>query len=224
MLRHKTFIILLSIALGCNAQSNQQLRDSIRVISEKLECSPDSLSLRMQKASYNLQLGQWEYAKSEYDYILDRMPENPTALFYRAYANDRLGRTGFARADYEKVLTVSPTHFEAQLGLTLVNQKDKRYTEAFDMINRMVHQYPDSAIVYAIRAGIEKERNMLSLAEYDYSEAIKLDPHNTDYILGRADIRLVSGKKAEAKKDIDLLVRLGIPRAALAEYYERCKK
>jgi len=216
--------MLLLVVLGCKAQDNRQLRDSIKVVSEKLACYPDSVPLRLQKASYNLQLGQWEYAKSEYDYIIERHPQNFTALFYRAYANGRLGRNGFARADYESVLSVFPDNFEARLGLTLISQKDKRYTEAFDMINRMVHQFPDSAIVYAIRAGIEKERGMLSLAEYDYSEAIKRAPADTGYILNRADVRIMDGRKEEARKDLDMLVRMGTPRAALAEYYRKCRK
>ncbi|WP_288318107.1 tetratricopeptide repeat protein [Xylanibacter caecicola] len=225
MLRCRVLVgLLLSVALGCKSQDNRQLRDSIKVMSELISAYPDSVSLRLKKASYNLRLGQWEYAKSEYDYIIERYPQSLTALFYRAYANERLGRNAFARADYEAVLAASPNNFEAQLGLTLVNQKDKRYTEAFDMINRMIHQYPDSAIVYAIRAGMEKERDMLSLAEYDYSEAIKRDPSNTDYILNRADIRITTGKKEDARRDLDMLVKCGIPRASLVEFYKKCRK
>lgn len=222
-LKLKLFIIMMSVALGCNAQSNRQLRDSIKIVNNSLSLYPDSVELRLLKASYNLQLEQWEYAKEEYDEVIKRQPCNLTALFYRAYANEKLGRNAFAHKDYETVLSYHPDNFEAQLGLALVCHKEKLYTEAFDMMNRMVHQFPDSAIVYAIRAGIEKERNMLSLAEYDYSEAIIRDPKNTDYILSRADVRIMAGKKKEAKDDIDQLVRLGIPRAALVEYYKRCR-
>lgn len=225
MLRCKVLVaMLLSVVLGCKSQGNGQLRDSVKLISEQLKACPDSIPLRFKKASYNLRLGQWEYAKTEYDYIIGRFPQSRTALFYRAYANERLGRNAFARADYEAVLAISPADFEAQLGLALVNQKDKRYTEAFDMINRMVHQYPDSAIVYAIRAGMEKERNMLALAEYDYSEAIRLEPSNTDYILNRADIRIMAGKKEDARRDLDMLVKYGIPRASLVELYRKCRR
>ena len=90
--------MLLSVALGCKSQGNGQLRDSVKLISEQLKASPDSIPLRFKKASYNLRLGQWEYAKTEYDYIIGRFPQSRTALFYRAYANERLGRNAFARA------------------------------------------------------------------------------------------------------------------------------
>ena len=65
---------------------------------------------------------------------------------------------------------------------------------------------------------------MISLAEYDYSEAIKRDPSNTDYILNRADIRIMTGKKEDARRDLDMLVKCGIPRASLVEFYKKCRK
>lgn len=220
----KIFIFtLLLVVLNCNAQSSQQLTDSLKMLKEQLVEFPDSLPLRFQKASLNLNLEQWEYAKNEYDYIIEQCPQSIMALFYRAYANEKLGRNAFARADYEAVIAADPDNFKARLGLIIVNQKDKRYIEAFDMVNHMVNQYPDSAIVYAIRAGIEKERKMLSLAEYDYSEAIKREPLNTDYILNRIDVRIMMGQKDKAKKDLDMLVKQGIPRSSLAGLYKSCR-
>ena len=116
-----------------------------------------------------------------------------------------------------------PGNFEAQLGLALLNQKDKHYTEAFDEINRLVEQFPDSAVAYAARAGIEKERKMLELAEFDYTKAINKDGSNHDYILDRADIRIQLGKFDDAKDDLDRLVKMGVPRASMKEYYMRIK-
>lgn len=109
---------------------------------------------------------------------------------YRAYANDKLRRYKFARLDYLNLLRIVPGNFEAQLGLALVNQKDQHYTDALDGINRLVTAFPDSAVAWAARAGMEKERNQLELAEYDYTEALKRDPNNSDYLLERADIRI----------------------------------
>lgn len=36
-----------------------------------------------------------------------------------------------------------PGNFQAQLGLALLNEKDKHYTEAYDGINNLIEQYPD---------------------------------------------------------------------------------
>lgn len=156
--------------------TRDNLRDSLRQAMETLSYHPDSIDLMLKKASWNMQLEQWQYAKDEYDKVLRLEPGNVAGLFYRAYANDRLRRYNFARLDYETLLGIVPGNFEAQLGLALVNQKDSHFTEALNGINRLVTAFPDSAVAWAARAGMENERGQLELAEYDYSEALKRDP------------------------------------------------
>ena len=79
-------------------------------------------------------------------------------------------------------------------------------------------------MAYAARAGIEKERRMNDLALFDYEEAIKRDPQNTDYRLERIDILLNLRKREPARQALDELVRMGVPRATLIPLYKRCTK
>ena len=64
---------------------------------------------------------------------------------------------------------------------------------------------------------------MYMLAQYDYTQAIIRNPTNTDYILNRAETLLMQGKKAEARRDLDMLVALGAPRGTLLDLYKRAK-
>lgn len=220
----KTIVILLTtLALPISALAQNSLRDSLSLAIDQLAYHPDSTDLRLKKAGWNLQLQQWQYALDEYNYILKRKPDDLAARFYRAYANEKLHRYKFARLDYQTVLTMAPGHFEALLGLALLNQREGHYTEAYDNINTLVSQHPDSAIVYAARGGIEYERQMYDLAEYDYGKAIELDPSSTDYRLNRANIRILLRRKEEARADLEALVRMGVPRASLMEYWNKCK-
>lgn len=228
MYRYKRFILNLFISilpLGALGQENdvQALRDSLSKASEILAYHPDSIDLRLQKAAWNIQLRQWEYAKSDYDKVLALQPDNIAALYYRAFVNERLGRYKFARIDYENLLKIVPGNFEAQLGYAILNDKDKHHTEAMDQINRLISQYPDSAVAYAVRAGMEKDRNMFSAAEYDITEAIKREPLNTGYILSRAEIYILEDKKDAARRELNKLVELGIPRISLADFYNKIK-
>ena len=222
--KYRTLVlaVLVFLASVTYGQTRQQLRDSLAAASEQLSYHPDSLELHLKKASWNMQLEEWQYAHDEYDYVLKRDPRNIAALFYRAYVNERQKRYSFARLDYEHLLYVVPGNFEATLGLALLNQKDHRYTEAINMINLLVSQHPDSAVAYAARAGIEMEREMYVPAEYDYSKAIELDATNTDYLLARANVRLLLKRKDDARNDLDTMVRLGVSRAELAEWYRKC--
>ncbi len=223
---NKAVVVLLSLLLvvESNAQDKKELRDSLEIASKELSLQPSNIDLRLRKASWNMQLEQWEYAKTEYDYVLSREPNNLTALFFRAFANEKLNRYRFSRLDYENLLAIAPAHFEARLGLALLNQKDKHYTEAFDQMNLLIQQHPDSAIAYAVLAGIEQERELYEPAIYDYGEAIKRDPNNTDYLLNRADLYLKLRRFIEAENDLKRLESLGIPRQSLQALYKRMKK
>jgi len=201
----------------------QAARDSLKAAVEVLSYHPDSINLRLRKASWNVELEQWEFAKEEYDYVLRNDSRNLDALYYRAFVNQKLHRNDFARLDYENLLKYYPGSFEGQLGLALLNERDNRRTEALDQINETLNNFPDSAVAWAIRAGMEKKRKMYDVAEYDYAEAVRLDPHNQDYRLSLVDVQILMGKKDAARKELDILVRQGLHKAALKDWYDKCK-
>lgn len=215
-------VVMLGV-LPTSAQSNNELRDSLKAATERLAFNPTDIDLRLRKASFNMQLEQWAYAKDEYDYVLKLDPKNIAALFYRAYTNVKLHRNNFARLDYETMLSIVPGNFDGQLGLAILNQSDKHYTEALDMANRLVGQYPDSAEAYAARAGIEKEQGMVALSLYDFEQALKLSPDNTEYRIDYVDALLLEKRKREARHELDILVEKGIPKMSLSNLYKRCK-
>ena len=220
----KILITLFVVGAAMPAASQRNpLRDSLSQAIRLMEEYPDSVDLRLKKAGWNMQLMEWQYAKDEYDVILRRHPENVTALFFRAYANERLGRYNFARLDYQNLLALLPGDFHASLGLSLLNQKDHHYTEALDGINRLVEAYPDSAVAYAARGGMEKERGSLELAEDDYEQAWKLDRHTTDYLINLIDVRIRMGKREEALDSLHELERMGFPRRCLDAFYRRLR-
>ncbi len=223
MKRIVLFAVLWLVVLCGQAQDKQSLRDSLAAATEALSYHPDSVDLRLKKAAWNVELEQWQYAKDDYDRVLRKEPDNVAALYYRAFVNEKLGRYNFARLDYQNLIRLVPGNFEIQLGYALLNQKDHHYTEAMDQMNLLVSQFPDSALAYAARAGMEVERGQYELASYDYEEAILRDGTNTDYILAHADVLITLGRKEKARQQIDRLVALGIPRGSLKDYYKRLK-
>ncbi len=223
---NRVILGFLLIVLGqtMTAQTNAQLRDSLKLATERLAYYPDSIDLRLKKTSWNIRLEQWEYAKEDLDKVLNLKPTDVAGLYFRAFVNEKLKRYNFARLDYEHLLYLVPGNFQAQLGLALLNQKDQHLTEAFDQINQLAEAYPDSAIVYAARGGIEKERQMYELAEYDYAEAMKRDCTNIDYIINHIDLCIILRKNEKAIEELHRLEKSGIPRARLKEFYDRIKK
>ncbi len=213
-------------ALAQNGQSqiNQALRDSLSHATEILAYHPDSIDLRLKKATWNIQLEQWDYAKDDLDKVLYLDNTNIAGLFYRAFVNEKLKRYNFSRLDYQNLLVLVPGNFQAQLGLALLNEKDKHYTEAYDGINNLIEQYPDSAIAYAARGGLEKERGLLELAEYDFQKAILLDGSNKDYLINHVDLLIFLGRKDEALSDLGRLRQLGLAPGELRDFYLRLRE
>ena len=211
-------------AQGIQELGNQALRDSLSQATEILEYHPDSIDLRLKKAAWNIQLEQWNYAKDDLDKVLFLDNANIAGLYYRAFVNEKLKRYNFSRLDYQNLLVLVPGNFQAQLGLALLNEKDKHYTEAYDGINNLIEQYPDSAIAFAARAGIEKERGMLELAEYDFQQAISREATNKDYWFNHVDVLISLGRKTEAWADLEKLKKLGVASGELHDFYLRLQE
>lgn len=216
--------LLMSMGRAVAQASSSALRDSLALATEMLAYHPDSIDLRLKKAAWNIQLEQWNYAKDELDKVLFLNQTNIAGLFYRAFVNEKLKRYNFARLDYQNLLVLVPGNFQAQLGLALLNEKDQHHTEAYDGINNLIEQYPDSAVAYAARGGMEKERGMLELAAYDYAEAMRLDSTNQDYIVSHVDLLITLGRKLEAYDDLRRLQALGVQPGQLQDFYARLRR
>lgn len=216
--------LLMSMGRAVAQSSSAALRDSLALATETLAYHPDSIDLRLKKAAWNIQLEQWNYAKDELDKVLFLNQTNIAGLFYRAFVNEKLKRYNFARLDYQNLLVLVPGNFQAQLGLALLNEKDQHHTEAYDGINNLIEQYPDSAVAYAARGGMEKERGMLELAVYDYAEAMRLDSTNQDYIVSHVDLLITLGRKLEAYDDLRRLQALGVQPGQLQDFYARLRR
>ncbi len=208
--------VLVVLSCSCLGQNSDTLS-----VNQQVDEVVESM-LKNGKAC--LMNNEWEMARKHFNEVLEKTPGNLTALFFRAFADEKLGKFNFARADYEQILKVVPTHFETRLCLLLLNQRDSHLTEAFDQANQLVALYPDSASVYFARAGVEKEMEMLELAEGDYVKALDIDKNNNDYLLALMETRLYMAKFDLAYADLELLTKRGVARKSLQNYFDMCSK
>ena len=224
---------LLFVA-SVNAQTQQELRDSLSMINRLIEQHPNAYKLKLRKAALNIEFGEWEYALDEYNKVLEIVPDNPTALYYRGYVYQHLRRLADARRDYERLLLIDPQNEHALMGLILTNLEDNRITEAFDGANRMVEMFPSSAQAYAVRAEVERHENMMSPALEDICKAIEIedvevqkkypvtvDDDITAYQLTAFELYMQQKDHKAARGCLDYLIKNGVPRAYLNSYYTR---
>ena len=224
---HRKSLIVLVVAcmqLAATAQDNQRWRDSLTAINRQIAIQPWSTDLHLRKANANLQLKQWQYAIDEYYLVLQHEPQNPAALFYRAYANTHLRRFDLARNDLSDLLAYLPNHFEARLSLAIVLQQLGKKQEALDQLNQTIQLHADSAVAYAARANLERDMKQDDVALYDWQRAEQLAPRDPTYVVSHADLLLVLGRKTEARRVLDAAVKRGVPRGMLAEWYDKCRR
>ena len=220
---------LLLLALSAKAQSQQEWRDSLSTLTTLIERHPRNVPLRLHK--------QWQYALDEYTTVLSLDPGNLTALYYRGFVNQHLGRYAFARQDYEQVLKAEPLNSHALMGLILTDLADHRLTQAFDCANHLVAQIPDDAEALAVRAEVEVQLEMIDAAVMDIEKAIKIedvkaqrkypasmDDNITSYQLTAFSLYMRQGNKRKARQALDYLMKIGVPKAYLADYYSQIDK
>ena len=116
-----------------------------------------------------------------------------------------------------------PEHLEAHLGLARVLQLLNRRADAVDELNRCVQMFPDSADAYAARAAYETQLKQYDAALYDWDEALRLRPNDASLTVSKVDILLNLGRVREAREALDKAVKQGTTRAALREWYDKCK-
>ena len=203
---------------------SQRWRDSLNVLNKEIDSSPWSTDLHLRKAAVNLELKQWQYAVDEYALILKREPNNPAALFYRAYANTHLRRFDLARNDLNDLLAYLPRHFEARLSLAVVLQQLGRKQDALDQLNQTIEIHADSAVAYAARANLERQMKLDDAALYDWQRAEQLSPRDATFVVSHVDLLLVLERREEARRVLDAAVSRGIPRGMLREWYDKCKR
>ena len=86
-----------------------------------------------------------------------------------------------------------------------------------------VQMFPDSTDAYAARAAFETQQAQYDAALYDWDEALRLAPKNAELTASKVDVLLRLGRKKEAREALDQAVKQGTPRAALREWYDKCK-
>jgi tetratricopeptide (TPR) repeat protein len=220
-------VIVLSIVncqISLSPARAQNWRDSLTAINKQIAQSQWSTDLHLRKAAFNLELKQWEYAVDEYGLILQREPQNPAALFYRAYANTHLRRYDLARNDLSDLLVVHPHHFEARLSLAVILQRMGKRQDALDQLNQTIEMHADSAMAYAARANLERDMKLDDAALYDWQRAEELSPTDAAYVVSHVELLLILERREEARRVLDAAVKRGISRGILNEWYAKCKR
>lgn len=154
---------------------------------------------------------------------MDVDKKNTEALLMRAYIYMLRRDYKGARLDYQRLLEIDPKNYNGRLGLATLEQKENKFREALDILNQLLVEFPEDAVLYVARADVERDMKHDDLALVDLDEAIRLAPDSIDAYLLRGDIYLDQKKKSLAKADFEKAISLGVPPADVHEQMQQCK-
>lgn len=188
-----------------------------------LNLAPRNVQILLHRAATYMETDLTDQAYIDYCMVLDLDKKNAEALLIRAFIHVSRGDFSAARLDYGSLLEIKPFDYSGRLGLANLNRKEKKYGEAVDILNGMLVEYPEDAILYITRAGIENEMGRADLALPDIDRAILLKPEAPEAYITRGEIYLGQKRKGPAKKDFEKAISLGVPQAELRELLSQCR-
>lgn len=215
---------LLLSNLGTIQRRMGKNKDALESYTLALNKTPHSIKMLLNRASLYLEMDYLSKAYGDYCSVIDLDPENVEALQFRAYIYMRQRQYNDARNDYHTLLETEPGNRTARIGMVMANQKDKRFREALEELNRMITDYPQDASLLKARAELEVDMNSMDLALLDLENAAKMTPNDPDIYVMCGEIYLAQGKKREAYVAFEKAIELGIPRPQLQDKLKASKK
>lgn len=188
-----------------------------------LNIAPLAVPILLNRAAIYLEKGIPDRAYTDYCLVLDKDKVNIEALLMRAYIYVVRRDYKAAHMDYDRLLDLDAVNYSARLGLATLNQKQGKFRESLELLNKLLVEHSQEATLYVARAGVEQEMMHTDLALVDLEEAVRLDPNLVDAYLMRGELYLSQKKKSLAKQSFEKAISLGVPSADLREQLQQCK-
>ena len=205
---------LLFSNLGLVQRRLGEFDKALESYSFALNFAPLAVPILLDRAAIYMEMGKTDRAYTDYCQVLDEDKQNKEALLMRAYIYVLRRDYPAARMDYNRLLELDPQSYSGRLGLATLEQKEGKFREALEILNKMITATP---------ADVEREMKHEDLALVDLEEAIRLDAASADAYLLRGNIYLTQKKKGLAKADFEKAISLGVPPADLHEQLKQCK-
>ena len=131
-----------------------------------IDLDPSARSYTFMGLSYR-HLGRFDEARKYFEEGLKRDPKNAACLFNIGFIEERQGNTSAADEKFQQALRSNPNFSEALLELANLRTKDKKYSEASDLLRRYVKVSRDPAPGYYKLAMIERSLHQMDAAQRD---------------------------------------------------------
>jgi len=197
----------LHAALGESYFMSGKADKAIDEFKALIDLDPTARSYTFMGLSYR-HLGRFDEARKYFEEGLKRDPKNAACLFNIGFIEERQGNTSAADEKFQQALRSNPNFSEALLELANLRTKDKKYTEAADLLRRYVKVSRDPAPGYYKLAMLERSLHQMDAAQRDLqvfqtlSKNASTGPYPYQHLFDYLDNRSQLSAKERATLDI----------------------
>ena len=148
---------LLFSNLGLVQRRLGEFDKALESYSFALNFAPLAVPILLDRAAIYMEMGKTDRAYTDYCQVLDEDKQNKEALLMRAYIYVLRRDYPAARIDYNRLLELDPQSYSGRLGLATLEQKEGKFREALEILNKMLAATPEDATLYIARADVESE-------------------------------------------------------------------
>ena len=156
----------LRAALGESYFMSGKAEQAIEEFKKLIDLDPSARSYTFMGLAYR-HLGRFDESRKYFEEGLKHDPNNAACLFNIGFIEERQGNTAAADAKFQQALRSNPDFSDALLELANLRTKDKKLTEAAELLRRYVKASHDPAPGYYKLAMVERSLHQVAAAERD---------------------------------------------------------
>jgi len=176
--------MLFSAGYAANSQRHPEL--AVVYLSEGLRFKFDETFGHIRRAYALSSVGDADWALVEANRQIEQQPQSAWGYSMRGYAYKTLRDPIHAAPDLEKAAAIEPNNSFplSQLGSMYVFNTHE-WDKGWDVANRLIHDHPDEASGWILRASIQKDQPRAGLDDtvHYFLDHFGNDPDQTDWVL-----------------------------------------
>ena len=149
----------------------------------------------------------WSVAEQEFKRSLELNPRNPESYLYYSYLLSPMGRPAEAEAIARQGLQIDPLSSGTNFSVASVLVFNRRWDEAIVHLRKAIELDPNYWFHRSYLGRAYEQKGMMPEAIAEFKLAFALDNQQSENWAGLAHAYAVSGRKDEAKKMLDDLMR-----------------
>lgn len=150
----------------------------------------------------------WAAAEKEFKRSLELNPQNPESYLYYSFLLSPLGRHQEAEAIARQGLQIDPLSSGTNFGVASTLVFNRRWDEAIVHLHKAIELDPNYWFHRSYLGRVYEQKGMMKEAITEFKRAFELDSQQSENWAGLAHAYAVSGRKDEAQKMLDDLLRM----------------